>query len=190
MKFIAFILTLTLVSANNSRSKVESNSKTIECKELEHPKCLKWNNSTQGCSVIDCWKYENIAGCERDGKPFLPAMVLQSIPFTGVFGSGFGNIGRWDIFQIYMAGFFGPPVLICLIGCCWSCSKSSNDKNTPLLGQDDNNVGLYILSMACSCLWGSLVLVLYIWGIVTIASKDVEAPWVSANGTKIMCPMV
>jgi hypothetical protein len=188
MKFITILLVLTLVSANNLRSKVKYN--TIECKELEHPKCLKWNNSTQGCYVIDCWKYDSIAGCEKDGKPLLPAIILQSIPFTGVFGSGFGNIGRWDIFSWYMVGFFGPPVLICLIGCCWIC-KSSDEKRTPLIDKDDDdNVGLNILSMACGCVWAIIVLVLWIWGIVTIANKDIEAPWVSANGTKIMCPMI
>ena len=189
MKFISILFILTVVSANNLRSETDNSLNTIECKEMEHPKCLKWNNKTQGCSVIDCWKYDKVAGCEKAGKPWVPAIILQSIPFTGFFGSGFGNIGRWDIFSMYMAGFFGPLAIICLFACCTlvCSSRNSDDDYTTM---DDKTAGISILTTACGCVWTILVVVLWIWGIVTIASKDIEAPWVSANGTKIMCPMV
>ena len=41
-----------------------------------------------------------------------------------------------------------------------------------------------------SCLWSVAVLVMYIWGIVVIANKEVDATWTNYRGEKIMCPMV
>ena len=158
-----------------------------KCDPGSNNNCLTWNNTTLSCEVINCWKYDDVAGCERDGKPFLPAIILQSIPFTGVFGSGFGNIGRWDIFSTYMWAFFGPLVLICCLTCCTTFYSLRSD--------DDNNnneyktVGLKILTGACGCIWALLVFVLWIWGIIVIGSKEVDAPWLSANGEEIMCPM-
>tara|TARA_B100001059_G_scaffold124749_1_gene124764 strand:- start:1022 stop:1573 length:552 start_codon:yes stop_codon:yes gene_type:complete len=183
MKFILFISILTVVSATQLRSKRLS---TISCKEMEHARCLKWNNNTQNCYVLDCWAYDTIGGCTPAGKPFVPAIVLQSIPFTGVFGSGFGNIGRWDIFSVYMAVVFGPPALALIIMCCVTfCNDDKDDEE-----RDEALVCITISSSCFGCLWGITLLVFYIWGIVTIASKDVDAPWTSSNGTEIMCPMV
>jgi hypothetical protein len=155
--------------------------------------CLTWNNTTLSCDVKNCWKYDDIAGCERDGKPFLPALILQSIPITGVFGSGFGNIGRWDIFTTYIWGFFGPPILFCVLStilwCC--CVPTDVGAKQPLLGgSGESAVGCTILTGACSCVWIVIVMSLWIWGIITIAGKEVDAPWLSADGVKIMCPMV
>ena len=159
----------------------------VECKEFTHPRCLQWKNKTQSCVVLDCWKYDSIGGCERAGKPWVPAIILQSIPLTGMFGSGFGNIGRWDIFTIYILGFFCPILLVCLIGCCCLCCKT-NEEGQPLLQQD--SAGGSILLSGCGCLWGIQMLFLWIWGIVQIAGKQVDAPWHAHNGTNIMCPMV
>lgn len=155
--------------------------------------CLIWNNTSLSCEVKNCWKYDDTAGCERDGKPFLPALILQCIPFTGFFGSGFGNIGRWDIFTTYMWGFFGPPILFCVLSSCLWCCCTSGDVGAkqPLLGgTGESVVGCTILSGACACVWIIIVMILWIWGIITIAGKEVDAPWLSADGVKIMCPMV
>ena len=67
-------------------------------------KCLTYQNSTGGCHPNNCWKWDDVNDkCEVAGKDFIGPIVLQSIPFTGAFGSGWGNMGRWDIFNIYMA---------------------------------------------------------------------------------------
>jgi hypothetical protein len=183
MKLLLLIISVASFGYAVSASNVQTITQTIQCDEMNHGKCLKWNNTTQGCFVIDCWKYDDVAGCERAGKPFLPAIILQSIPVTGVFGSGFGNIERWDIFSTYMIAVFCPPVLFCLIACFCYCSCCGNSN------EDDKASCYEIFSLAYGCCWSILLLVLYIWGIVVIAGKEVEAPWIASNGTEIMCPM-
>ena len=164
----------------------------IPWSDCETHKCLVWNNTTTTCEVKDCWKYDETAGCERAGKAFVPALVLQCIPFTGFFGSGFGNMGRWDIFNWYiMADFLLPTIFLC-ITCCWACLcfKPGNAQQ-PLMGGDgDKSVGGYILGGACGCVWAVLMITMWIWGIVVIAGKQVDAPWESYNGDQIMCPLV
>ncbi len=187
---ITLLLLLTAVSANNLRETNTKEYNTIPCKEMEHAKCLKWNNASQSCSLLDCWGYDQVEGCTKTGKGWVPALILQCIPFTGVFGSGFGNIGRWDIFTMYMAACFGPPLLMCVVAICYCFCCPPNDNTKPLLDDDDKSTGCHILSLALGCVWGILLVVLWIWGIVTIAEKGVMAPWVSSNGTKLMCPMV
>lgn len=182
MKLFLIFIIISSVSANSSIP-------WSKCDPGSNNNCLIWNNTTLSCEVINCWKYDDVAGCEKAGKPFLPAIILQSIPFTGVFGSGFGNIGRWDIFTTYMWAFFGPLLLLCCLTCCvtfYSLRDDNEDNND----HENTTVGLKILTTACGCLWGVLVFVLWIWGIITIAGKEVDAPWWSANGTDIMCPMV
>ena len=64
--------------------------------------CLEYSDKINGCHPINCWKWNEIKNqCEEDGKEFIPAIILQSIPITGVFGSGFGNMGRWDIYIFF-----------------------------------------------------------------------------------------
>ena len=177
MKLFLCLLIVTVASATNLTS--APSKKYVECKPFEHPRCLKWNNKTQSCYVIDCWEYSLISGCEKAGKPWAPAIILQSIPFTGVFGSGFGNIGRWDIFGMYMAIVFGPVVLACIVGCAVMCCTASDESN------------VVKCTMSCfSCLYGIALVFFWIWGIIQIAGKHVEAPWTSHDGGEIMCPLV
>ena len=64
------------------------------------------NNQTNNtCEVQKCFKWDN-AECISTGKKQTPALILQSIPFTGVFGAGFGNISRWDLFLVYPWDYF------------------------------------------------------------------------------------
>ena len=64
------------------------------------------NNQTNStCEVQKCFKWDN-AECISTGKEQTSALILQSIPFTGVFGAGFGNISRWDLFGVSMGLFF------------------------------------------------------------------------------------
>lgn len=179
MKYL--LILLTIASAN-----------AIPWSDCETHKCLVWNNTTTTCEVKDCWKYDETAGCERAGAAFIPALVLQCIPFTGFFGSGFGNMGRWDIFNWYiMADFLFPTIFLC-IACWWTCcTYNPSHSKEPLLGGSGNNsIGMTIFGGACGCVWAVLLITMWIWGIVVIAGKQVEAPWEAYNGDKIMCPLV
>ena len=143
--------------------------------------CLMYVAETGGCHPIDCWYYSIIKDeCSESGKEWLPAMVLQGIPITGVFGSGFGNIGRWDIFGTYMAVVFGGCLGTCCCACfCSACNKEENREAMAKSG-----------SSSCGCLVAIAILVMYVWGIVVIANKEVDAPWTNYRGDAIMCPLV
>ena len=125
----------------------ESNIRGLELSEMELPKpipcnsgtmgnnctcpanCLMYVAETGGCHPIDCWSYSTIKDeCSESGKEWLPAIILQGIPITGVFGAGFGNIGRWDIFGIYMAITFGGCLATCCCGCICNCMHKEEDK--------------------------------------------------------------
>ena len=144
--------------------------------------CLTYYNSTGGCHPNDCWKWDSVKEqCEEDGKEFMPAIILQGIPLTGAFGSGFGNMGRWDIFGIYMAVVFGGCGFVCICACCCTiASKSAEDSES-----------FVKLGTSCgSCLLSVAIISMWIWGIVVIANKDVDAPWKDWKGNEIMCPLV
>ena len=145
-------------------------------------KCLTYRNSTGGCEHNDCWKWNTVTEkCEPDGKDFIAPMVLQSVPFTGIFGSGFGNIGRWDLFGAYMAVMFGPVVILCLT-CCYVMAGG--------MSQDESQQDLCACMGKCgSCLWCVAILVLYIWGIVEMANKPL-APFQDWQGNPIECALV
>lgn len=144
--------------------------------------CLTYEESINGCRPIDCWKWNNIKNqCEEAGKEFLPAIILQSIPITGAFGSGFGNMGRWDIFTTYMIVTFGGCGFVCICACCCTFA-SRNAEDSESFVKLGTNCGSCLLSIAIISLW--------IWGIVVIANKEVEAPWTDWKGNDIMCPLI
>ena len=143
--------------------------------------CLMYVAETGGCHPIDCWSYSTIKDeCSESGKEWLPAMVLQCIPLTGVFGAGFGNIGRWDIFGTYMAIVFGGCFVVCCCGILCSCCSSEENRESASKGT----------TSCTSCLFSIVILVMYVWGIVVIANKEVNAPWTNYRGDAIMCPLV
>ena len=143
--------------------------------------CLMYVAETGGCHPIDCWSYSTIKEeCSGAGKEWLPAMILQGIPITGVFGAGFGNIGRWDIFGTYMVVVFGGCLGICCCACfCSACNKEEDREAMAKTG-----------SNGCGCLLSIAILVMYVWGIVVIANKEIQAPWTDYRGYNIMCPLV
>ena len=105
---------------------------------------------------------------------------MQAIPFTGVFGAGWGNIGRWDIFVVYMGVVFGGAILVCMNVCCaaWLCEHDMDE--------------VTVDSCWGECLrwiWGVATTVLWIWGIVEIGNKP-NAPWTDWHGNRIMCPLI
>ena len=131
--------------------------------------CMNHVANTTYCDVKKCYKWDaNLGKCEDDGPAFMPAIILQAIPFTGVFGSGFGNMGRWDLFGVAMGIFFGGLVLACIFICL------CNDTN------DDN--GKASCSVSCyTCLLSIAITTYWIWGIVVIANKSILGP----NGCKL-----
>jgi hypothetical protein len=143
--------------------------------------CLKYQESTNGCHPINCWKWNDIkSNCEEAGKPFIPALVLQAIPFTGYFGSGFGNMGRWDIFGTYWLVIGCGCLCSCCMGLGAHCASQADDKTEA--AACGGRCGSCLLSIAMTTMW--------IWGIVVVANKEVDAPWTNYKGEDIMCPMI
>ena len=157
-------------------------SETIPCLTITDNSCkcpgacmMPQNTSTPVCKLNKCYGWnKNLNKCVESGPAFTPALVLQAIPFTGIFGSGFGNMARWDIFGIYMTVVFGPIALL-IIGCCcvmFGCCH-----------QDEACADCGKCLLSClGCLWGIAIVAMWIWGIVTIANKTTLGP----NG----CPLV
>ena len=141
--------------------------------------CLFYNSESNGCHPMDCWKYSDVLKtCNSAGKEFLPALILQIT--LGAFGSGFGNIGRWDIFGIFMGVFFGGCLFICFCGCLCSALNKEEDKES----------ATHAGTKCGSCLWSLAVLIIWIWGIVIIANKDVLGSWTNYKGEPILCPLI
>ena len=146
-------------------------------------KCLTYYNSTGGCHPNDCWKWDDVNDhCEVAGKDFVAPLVLQAIPFTGGFGSGWGNIGRWDIFGVYMTVVFGPLADCYALACC--CVMGG------FCAQNEDRLECYhCLSSCFGCLWAVAIVALWIWGIIAIANKPL-APWTDWEGNAIECALV
>ena len=70
--------------------------------------CLEQYENRDYCIAKKCYEFDNDLGkCKKSGIDHTGPLVLQAIPITGMFGAGFGNMGRWDIFGMYMGIFFG-----------------------------------------------------------------------------------
>ena len=140
--------------------------------------CMVEPTTGDYCTLKKCWKWNvNEAKCQGSGPDFTSAIVLQAIPFTGAFGSGFGNMGRWDLFAIPMGVIFGGLVLLCVLACCLvGCSANSDDND------GTKEATSQVCGMCYGCLWSVAILSLWIWGIVMIATRGVKGP----NG----CPLV
>jgi hypothetical protein len=174
---------------NTSRKLYSTTIKPIPCNPgtngttcvCPNTQCLEYSQKIDGCHPIDCWKWNEIKQeCQEDGKPFIPAIILQSIPFTGYFGSGFGNMGRWDIFGFYWI-VIGSG---CLCSCCMSIGASC-------FVNDEEKNGASKLGCSCGSCFSSIALtVIWIWGIVVIANKEVDAPYLDWEGNIVLCPLV
>ena len=144
--------------------------------------CLTYQNKTNDCQPQDCWSWDKMNNkCEPAGKDFVAPMVLQSIPFTGAFGAGWGNMGRWDIFTIYMGIVFGPLTIVVLACCCAMAG---------FCAQNEDRLEFWNCIGSCfGCLWSAAIVAMWIWGIVAIANKPL-APWTDWQGLEILCPLV
>ena len=126
---------------------------------------LKPSDNSTYCKLKTCWEWDkDQQECRGLGPKFTPAIVLQAIPITGMFGSGFGNMGRWDLFSIGSIIWGTGFGLICLCTCFNIYSKS-----------DDESSGL-CFTYCFSILLSIGITAYWIWGIVVIAEKNVLGP--------------
>lgn len=136
--------------------------------------CMTPNNRTKQCVLKKCYGWDiNLGECKETGPEFIPAIVLQAIPFTGFFGSGFGNMGRWDLFGIAMGIFFGGCIFIIMASCC-VVAFSSSDESRHGFGKCISSCG--------ACIWLVAVIAYWIWGIVVIANKEI----LGSNGCSLV----
>ena len=141
--------------------------------------CMIQKSGETYCVMKDCYKYdENLGICAQDGFHYGGPLALQAIPFTGVFGSGYGNIGRWDMFGMYMGVTMGGCcfIMVTLCLCLFVCPEGRGEEDT-------KETGLLIGSKCGYCLWGIAVLVFYVIGIVQMATPGLV---IDGNG----CPLI
>ena len=144
--------------------------------------CLEQVKNENYCIAKKCYTFDNDLGeCKKTGHNHVGPLVLQAIPFTGVFGSGFGNIGRWDLFGMYMGIFFGGCCFIIMSAMCCLCCCNKNDDD--LEAANDKESYMKCATSCGGCIWGIVVLVFYILGIVWTAT---EGGVLDADG----CPLI
>ena len=190
MMMKAFVLTAMLfasVSASSFRRAeqvVDSSTKSWNCSIVDNvckcpESCMIQKPGENYCIMKDCYKYdENLGECAQSGYHYGGPLALQAIPMTGVFGSGYGNIGRWDMFGMYMGITLGGClfILLTLCACLFVCPEGKDDT-------DSKETGLLVWSKCGYCLWGVAVLVFYVIGIVQMATPGLVN---DGNG----CPLI
>jgi hypothetical protein len=151
--------------------------------ECPYP-CLEQVKNENYCIAKKCYIFDNNLGqCKKSGKDHIAPLVLQVIPFTGVFGSGFGNMGRWDLFGMYMGVFFGGCCLILMGSACCLCCCSAKETDSEYSLMNDKESFMKCAANCGGCIWAIVVLVFYILGIVWTAT---EGRVLDAYG----CPLV
>ena len=149
--------------------------------ECPYP-CLEQVKNENYCIAKKCYTFDdNLGECKKTGHNHVGPLVLQAIPFTGVFGSGFGNIGRWDLFGMYMGIFFGGCCFIIMSSLfCLCCCNKSSEEAEPL---DDKEAFMKCTTSCGTCIWATVIIIFYILGIVWTAT---EGGVLDADG----CPLV
>ena len=168
IKTLLFLNIINICWANNIRSlnrllKSENIvSDKIKCKIINNTcicpgECMTVKD--QYCIINNCWEWDKNLGCSKTGPDYNTALILQAVPFTGIFGAGFGNIGRWDLFGIgsilWGAGSIAPCIILGLY-------LTTNIEGNPI---DTIKKYLYFFLF--------LVLAYWIWGLYLIASRHV-----------------
>lgn len=191
MMMKTFVLTAMLfasVSASSFRRTkmqvVDSSTKSWNCSIVDNTckcpeSCMIQKTGESYCVLKDCYKYdENLGLCAQDGYHYGGPLALQAIPMTGVFGAGYGNIGRWDVFGMYMGITIGGCcfILATLCACLFVCPEGKDDT-------ESKETGLLVWSKCGYCLWGVAVLVFYVIGIVQMATPGLV---IDGNG----CPLI
>ena len=190
MMMKTFVLTAMLfasVSASSIRGLteiVDAPIKSWNCSIVDNvckcpESCMIQKPGENYCIMKDCYKYdENLGECAQSGYHYGGPLALQAIPMTGVFGSGYGNIGRWDMFGMYMGITLGGClfILLTLCACLFVCPEGKDDT-------DSKETGLLVWSKCGYCIWGVAVIVFYVIGIVQMATPGLV---IDGNG----CPLV
>ena len=147
--------------------------------ECPYP-CLEQVKNENYCIAKKCYKFnENLGKCEKSGTDHLVPLILQAIPLTGIFGSGFGNIGRWDWFGLYMGIVFGGCCFIIMASaCCLCCDNSSEGPSI-----EEGKSCMKCASSCGVCIWATVIIIFYILGIVWTAT---EGGVLDADG----CPLI
>ena len=180
--FISAIATTTSFKEPSNKLRRSLHYTVVNCVKFENNTCecpggcMKYNEnrSNPRCVLNNCWEWDiDKTECMENGPNFISAIVLQGIPFTGIFGAGFGNMGRWDLCGIAVAICFGPLVILFIWTCCLIFLSSTNENN--------ENYTAKCIGNCFGCIWGTVILGWYIYGIVVIANKQIKAP----NG----CPL-
>ena len=185
--FVLTAMLFTYVSATSLRRVeqiVETPIKSWNCSFTENvckcpESCMIQKTGESYCVLKDCYKYdENLGLCAQDGYHYGGPLALQAIPMTGVFGAGYGNIGRWDVFGMYMGITIGGClfILVTLCACLFVCPEGKDDT-------DSKETGLLVWSKCGYCLWGVSVLVFYVLGIVQMATPGLV---IDGDG----CPLI
>ena len=144
--------------------------------------CLEQVKNENYCIAKKCYTFDNNLGqCKKSGHDHVAPLVLQAIPFTAVFGSGFGNIGRWDLFGMYMGILFGGCCFLIMSAMCCLCCCNKNDDD--LEAANDKESYMKCATSCGGCIWAIVILVFYILGIVWTAT---EGGVLDANG----CPLI
>tara|TARA_Y100001936_G_scaffold240272_1_gene274458 strand:- start:16 stop:633 length:618 start_codon:yes stop_codon:yes gene_type:complete len=143
--------------------------------------CLEQYENRDYCIAKKCYEFDNDLGkCKKSGIDHTGPLILQAIPVTGMFGSGFGNMGRWDIFGMYMGVFFGGCCFIIIASVCCLCCCNKSEDLAPL---NDKESFMKCATSCGVCAWAIVVIVFWIIGIVQIAT---EGRVLDSNG----CPLV
>jgi hypothetical protein len=177
LKILLFLNSLTMSWGNNIRytNRLLKSENVVSDKI----KCIEFNNTCncpgecmsikeQYCIIDNCWEWDKNLGCSETGPNYNTALILQAVPFTGIFGAGFGNIGRWDLFGIgsilWGLGSIFPCVILCLY-------LTINIEGNPI---DAIKRYLYLFLFLVLCYW--------IWGLYLIGSRQVY----SKDGCKLI----
>jgi hypothetical protein len=144
--------------------------------------CLEQVKNENYCIAKKCYTFDNNLGqCKKSGHDHVAPLVLQAIPFTAVFGSGFGNIGRWDLFGMYMGILFGGCCFLIMSAMCCLCCCNKNDDEMEIA--NDKESYMKCATSCGGCIWAIVILIFYILGIVWTAT---EGGVLDANG----CPLI
>jgi len=120
-------------------------------------------DDTGFCNLKNCWEWTESV-CHEVGPDYKSALIWQSVPFTGIFGAGFGNMGRWDIFGYGSILWGVGSIMPCILLCIYMYTYVYRDINPIKV------LKIYFIIFCC------IVLGYYGWGIYIIATKQITGP--------------
>ena len=154
MILVAFIGSTSADSLRGRDLVEESNQEPIKSWNCTFNKCTAkceclqdWQKQKEiggRCLLKKCWKLNE----EKDdinneyiktNHHYMLPLILQIIPIIGNFGIGYGIIGRWDLFGLYIGVIMGGCCLLCCCLCVCLNIQSKNENNTRLTKVEPTN---------------------------------------------------